>query len=150
MYHFIIRNRVKALFDAINHGDAEPVINSFAERFEHVFLGNSALGGVRTSREKTREWYARLYRLLPDIRFDLDRITVAGGPWNTLVIAHWTETNSGTDGVETRNAGIHALHLSWGKARRLVICPDTAALVESLERMAAHGTAEATAPMIEG
>jgi hypothetical protein len=46
----------------------------------------------------TRKWYVRLYRLLPDIHFDLGRIVVSGAPWNTLIIVEWKETNSGTDG----------------------------------------------------
>jgi hypothetical protein len=49
MYHAIIRKRILALFDAINRGDAEPVITGFASKFEHIFVGESALGGRRTS-----------------------------------------------------------------------------------------------------
>ena len=80
MYHSIVRRVVAGLFDAVNRGDAGPVLDSFAPSFEHIFLGKSALGGRRTSIEKTRDWYARLYRLLPDIHFDIDRITISGTP----------------------------------------------------------------------
>jgi hypothetical protein len=38
------------------------------------FLGDHALGGSRFTLEKTRLWYERLYRLLPDISFDLRAI----------------------------------------------------------------------------
>src|SRR5262249_27978997 len=110
MYHFFVRRRVQALFEAVNRGDAGPVLRLFAGRFEHSFLGNSALGGTRRTLSSTRQWYERLYRLLPDIRFDLRRVQVSGAPWNTSVIAEWDETNSGTDGVRTTNRGIHALH----------------------------------------
>src|SRR5262245_49928491 len=47
MYHAIVRRRIRALFAAINRGDAEPVLASFARRFEHAFLGEHALGGAR-------------------------------------------------------------------------------------------------------
>ena len=80
MYHAIVRRRIEGLFHAINQGDAEPVLRQFAEQFEHSFLGDSALGGSRTSLPATRQWYQRLYRLLPDIHFDLRKITVSGGP----------------------------------------------------------------------
>ena len=74
MYHAIVRRRIRALFTAINRGDAEPVLTSFARRFEHAFLGEHALGGARHTLSATRRWYERLYRLLPDIHFDLRQI----------------------------------------------------------------------------
>ncbi|MBL8595599.1 MAG: nuclear transport factor 2 family protein, partial [Devosia sp.] len=113
-------------------------------------LGTSALGGRRTSLQRTRDWYARLYRLLPDIHFDIDRITVSGTPWNTLAVVEWQERNSGTDGVVTTNRGIHAVHIRWGKMTRLIICPDTTLLIGTLDRLARAGVEEAHAPMIEG
>jgi hypothetical protein len=99
MYHAIVRNRVRNLFAAVNSGDAEPVLQAFARRFEHAFLGEHALGGSRKTLESTKRWYQRLYRLLPGIRFDLRDIDVSGAPWNTLVLAEWDETNAGADGV---------------------------------------------------
>ena len=66
MYHEIVRRRVVALFAAVSSGDARPVIEGLAPRFEHFFLGDHALGGRRVTLEKTRLWYERLYRLLPD------------------------------------------------------------------------------------
>jgi ketosteroid isomerase-like protein len=150
MYHAIVRRRITDLFEAVNRGDAEPVLRLFADRFEHAFLGNHALGGSRTTLEKTRAWYGRLYRLLPDIHFDLRKITVSGGPWNTLAVVEWDETNSGTDDVRTFNRGIHVVHLRWGRAVQLIICPDTIGLKETLDRLHASGNAEAWAPPIVG
>lgn len=98
MYKAVVRRKVRALFDAVNRGDAEPVLAAFAPQFEHAFLGQSALGGARHTLATPRVWYQRLYRLLPDIHFDLRSIVVSGGPWNTVVIVDWDETNSGTDG----------------------------------------------------
>jgi ketosteroid isomerase-like protein len=147
MYHRIVRNRIRSLFAAVNRGDADPVLGAFARKFEHRFLGEDhALGGSRTSLEQTREWYRRLYRLLPDLHFDLDKIAVSGPPWNTVVVVDWLETNSGTDGVRTWNRGIHVVHISWGKVSRLVICPDTVGLKATLDRLFAAGNTEAHAP----
>lgn len=150
MYHAIVRQRVRALFEAVNRGDAEPVLAAFAPTFEHAFLGDSALGGARRTPATTRAWYDRLYRLLPDIHFDVRSIAVTGWPWNTVVVIDWDETNSGTDGVRTDNRGIHVLNLRWGRATRLVICPDTAGLVATLERLARAGNSEAlAAPLVD-
>src|SRR5262245_58125270 len=145
MYHSFVRARVKQLFDAVNHGNAEPVLQLFARNFEHSLLGRHALGGSRRTLAATREWYARLYRLLPDIHFDIRRIWVSGWPWNTIVVIEWDETNSGTDGVRTTNRGIHAMQLRWGLATRLIICPDTTPLISTLDRLAKSGNSEASA-----
>jgi hypothetical protein len=80
LYKAIVRNKVRALFQAVNGGDAEPVLAAFGPRFEHAFLGESALGGARHTLTMTRAWYQRLYRLLPDIHFDLRSIGVSGSP----------------------------------------------------------------------
>jgi ketosteroid isomerase-like protein len=149
VYQAIVRSKVRSLFDAVSRGDAGPVLAAFAPSFEHRFLGEAhALGGARTTLASTREWYARLYRLLPDIAFVLDRIAVSGPPWNTTVIVDWTESNSGTDGVRTWNRGVHVAHLRWGRVTRLVICPDTTGLVATLDRLFANGTDEAHAAPI--
>jgi ketosteroid isomerase-like protein len=150
MYHAIVRRRIRALFDAVNKGDAEPVLRAFAPRFEHAFLGDHALGGSRQTLSATRRWYERLYRLLPDIRFDLRSIAISGGPWNTIVVVEWDETNSGTDNVRTSNHGFHVVQLRWGRATRLVICPDTIGLKATLDRLNAAGTTEALAAPIVG
>jgi ketosteroid isomerase-like protein len=148
MYHSVVRSRVKKLFAAVNGGNAEPVLQMFARSFEHSFLGETALGGTRRTLDSTRRWYERLYRLLPDITFDVRRILVSGGPWNTTVVIEWDETNSGTDGVRTRNSGVHVLNLRWGRATQLLICPDTSGLKATLERLARAGNSEAVSPPI--
>jgi ketosteroid isomerase-like protein len=124
------------------------VLRAFADQFEHSFLGDTALGGSRKTLAATRQWYERLYRLLPDIQFYLRQICVSGSPWNTLVLVDWEETNSGTDGVRTTNRGIHVIHLKWGRATRLAICPDTVGLKATLDRLTLAGNAEANAAPI--
>ena len=150
MYHAIVRGRIRALFAAVNKGNAEPVLAAFAPAFEHAFLGEHALGGARHTLSATRRWYERLYRLLPDIHFDLRQIEVSGPPWNTTVVVDWDETNSGTDNVRTTNRGVHVAHLRWGRVTRLIICPDTIGLKATLERLSAAGNREAlAAPIVD-
>ena len=119
------------------------MLAAFAPAFEHAFLGEHALGGARHTLSATRRWYERLYRLLPDIHFDLRQIEVSGPPWNTTVVVDWDETNSGTDNVRTTNRGIHVAHLRWGRVTRLIICPDTIGLKATLDRLSAAGNREA-------
>jgi len=150
MYHAVVRRRIRSLFAAVNQGDAEPVLAAFAKRFEHAFLGEHALGGARHTLAATRRWYERLYRLLPDIHFDLRQIEASGPPWNTTVVVDWDETNSGTDRVRTTNRGIHVAHLRWGRVSRLIICPDTIGLKATLDRLGAAGNQEAlAAPIVD-
>jgi ketosteroid isomerase-like protein len=150
VYHHFVRKRVESLFQAINSGDAEPVLAGLSTRFVHFFLGDHALGGTRVTLEKTRLWYERLYRLLPDVSFDLRTIRISGPPWNTLVAVDWLETNSATDGVRTCTPGVHVVRLVWGKMAYLGIYPDTVGLVATLRRLAGAGVVEATAMKIEG
>lgn len=149
MYRRIVRERVQALFDAVNGGDAQPVLDAFATRFEHVFLGNHALAGRRTTLTATKDWYDRLFRLLPDISFDVHRIDVAGPPWATLVTVEWSETNSATDGVRTFATGVHVVHLKWGRMTRLLILHDTVPLTHTLERTHETSGGESMAEAID-
>ena len=150
MYHAVVRRRINQLFDTVNKGDAQPVLHQFARRFEHTFLGDHALGGTRRTMAATRRWYERLYRLLPDIHLELREIAVSGGPRNTIVVAMWDETNSGTDGVRTYNHGYHIVNLTWGRMTRLVICPDTVGLKVTLDRLVLAGNEEARAvPIVD-
>jgi len=64
------------------------------------------------------------------------------------VLVEWDETNSGTDRVRTYNSGVHVLHLRWGRATKLILCPDTIGLKATLERLATTGNVEAQAPPI--
>jgi ketosteroid isomerase-like protein len=148
MYHRIVRRNVLTLFEQVSRGNAAPFLASLAPEFEHQFAGDTALGGSRTTLTATRRWYERLYRLLPDIAFDVENVWISGGPWSTLVIAEWNESNSGTDGVRTVNHGIHAIQLRWGRVVRVFIYPDTVGLKATLDRLARAGNHEAAAPPI--
>ncbi len=47
MYHAIVRRKLRKVFDDLNRGRYEGVLQDLAPRFEHVFFGPHALGGVR-------------------------------------------------------------------------------------------------------
>lgn len=149
MYHAFVRRRIRDLFAAINKGDAAPFLAGLAPEFEHVFIGDHALAGRRISPEQTAEWYARLFRLLPRLEFDPQRIDVAGGPWNTIAVVEWFESNRASDGVETTTAGVHVVTIKWGKVTRLLILSDTAKVQEMLLRTTGSSDGESMAPALD-
>lgn len=148
MYRQLVERKIRALLDAVNSGDAEPVIAGFSRKFEHAYLGEHAMGGARHTVEATRRWYERLFRLLPDIHFTVERITVSGMPWNTTAIVEWRESNSGADGVKSSARGVHIASIRWGKMTRLLILSETHLLMETLRRLSANGFSEANAEPI--
>ena len=145
MYHAIVRRRVVDLFRAVSNGDAEPVLRTFATRFEHTFLGESALGGTRRTLSATRRWYQR-----PLSSAAGHQIRSQGYPRKRRTLEYpccciMGRNNSATDGVRTFNRGVHLMQLRWGRATRLVICPDTVGLKGTLDRLGTPGNAEALA-----
>lgn len=148
LYHEFVRRKILSLFNSVGRGDAEPLLNQFAPRFEHASVGNHALGGSRHGLAATRDWYSRLYRLLPEIAFTIEKLEVRGMPWNTMAVIEWIEVNSGADGIIAASRGIHVVWIRWGRVTRLLIVPETDKLLATLDRLAAKGFAEAKAAAI--
>ena len=115
MYHFIVRHQVRRAFDHLNAGRFSRIVSQFAPRHRHAMFGGHALGGVRTTLASTREWYARLQRLLPDLRFTLKSVAVSGWPWDTRILVSWNDAFLLPDGALGTNQGVHELRMAWGK-----------------------------------
>jgi ketosteroid isomerase-like protein len=148
MYHIIVKRMLARAFDQVNQGDYHSIVGMMARSFEHTFVGNHALGGTRRTIEATRRWGERLFRLFPGIHFDLGTMIVSGGPWRTQAAVEWQEHNTGADGVDNRNRGVHLVELRWGRVSRIAIFTDTAVLTSNLERLARFGVPEARLPPI--
>ena len=147
MYHWFVKNKLRAAFAQISRGDyVEATVAQFAPRHAHVFHGEHALSGARTSLATTRRWYERLARVLPDLAFDIDGISVDGFPWRTRAIVTWRDRFTLPDGERGSNQGVHVFELAWGRVTRLEIHCDTARLERYLARMSALGIEDATAP----
>jgi ketosteroid isomerase-like protein len=148
MYHFVVRRQVRRAFGNINAGRYGPIVAQFAQRHTHTMFGLHPLGGQRRSLASTREWYGRLQRLLPDLRFDVHSIAVSGWPWDTRALVSWSDSFTLPDGSPGNNQGVHELRLAWGKVVSLEVHCDTAKLAGYCERMRALGMAEAGAAPI--
>ena len=92
MYHFVVRQKLRRSFRDINAGRYAAIVAQFASRHSHTMFGPHALGGQRRTLASTREWYARLHRLLPDLRFEIQSMAVTGWPWDTRALVSWTDS----------------------------------------------------------
>lgn len=148
MYHRIVTWKVRSIFEKINAGDYEVMLKGLASEFDYVMYGDHALGGRRTTVASMRLWWQRAFRLMPEIKFDLDEVIVAGWPWNTRIAT--TETVHGPlpDGSHYVNHVHQLFHMKWGRVTRIRTSEDTQALVKALNVLAASGLEEAHAAPI--
>jgi len=149
MYHAVVRNKLLATFKSLNEKDYEPILNSLAPSFEHFFSGTHALGGTRYTMKATRHWYERLRRVLPDLHFTVDHVTVSGWPWATTAFVEWRDKGQSLDGHAFNNQGVHVIRLRWGKVISVRIFCDTVVLADCLQRNGTHGAPEALEPPID-
>jgi ketosteroid isomerase-like protein len=147
MYHAIVRRKIRQAFADINAGRYDKIISAFAPQHRHTFYGVHAIGGVRTDPADTKKWYERLPRLVPDLKFDVHYILVQGMPWNTVVMAEWTDHFKVGD-KPMQNNGVHRFVLKWGKVTDLAIHCDTQRVAEVMMTKELQGNAEAGAPII--
>ena len=90
MYHMIVKNRVTSVFERLSKGDYEYALSGVGTTIEHHFSGEHSLGGKRTSTRTMRLWFERLFRLFPNLQFEMHSIAASGGPWDTTVVVEWT------------------------------------------------------------
>jgi len=148
MYHFIVKKKLRRAFADINAGRFEAILPQFALRHRHVMYGDHALGGERNTIASTTAWYARLQRLLPDLRFDVEAVAVTGWPWRTVAMVSWNDHFTLPDGSPGNNQGVHVFTLVWGRVNSLVVHCDTAKLAGYCAQMVAQGRTEAGAAPI--
>jgi ketosteroid isomerase-like protein len=149
MYKAIARRKAQATFDALSRGDWESALKDVAPEVHHVFPGANAIGGERHSKEAMERWFERLYRLIPDLHFDVRRISVKGWPWDMVVAVEWSDRGHASDGVAYENEGAHWIRLRRGKATYIHAYLDTEKVTAICDRLAQAGVAEASAAPIE-
>jgi ketosteroid isomerase-like protein len=150
LYRAIVKRKARGIFAALSRGDVEAVSADLADDVHHVFAGDNALGGERHSRAAFEQWLARLYRLIPEIEFEVQDVAVRGWPWDTAVAIEWTDRGKAADGTPYVNEGAHWIRLRWGKGVEIHGYLDTEKVTHLLEGMAAAGIEEAGAEPISG
>jgi ketosteroid isomerase-like protein len=150
IYRAIVKRKARGIFAALGEGDWPSATADMAADVHHIFPGANALGGERHSREAFEQWFQRLYRLIPEIEFEVRDVAVRGWPWDTAVAVEWIDRGKGADGTPYVNQGSHWIKLRWGKGVEVHAYLDTEKVTTLLEGMAAAGIEEAAADPISG
>jgi ketosteroid isomerase-like protein len=150
MYKAIARRLVSRNFAALSRGDWEAAVKDVAPDVHHVFPGDNAIGGERHSKEAMGRWFERLFRLIPELRFEVRNVAVRGWPWDMMVAVEWVDYGRAVDGVPYANEGAHWIRIRRGKATYIHAFLDTEKVTQICDRLAAAGVEEAAAEPITG
>jgi ketosteroid isomerase-like protein len=150
MYKAIARRRARGVFESLSRGEWRDSLRDVADDVHHVFPGDNAFGGERHSKEAMERWFERLYRLIPELEFEVKRIAVQGLPWDMLVAVEWADRGRAADGEPYENEGAHWIRLRRGKAVYIHAYLDTEKVTAIADRLAAAGFDEAAAAPITG
>jgi ketosteroid isomerase-like protein len=153
VYHSIVRRRVLTIFEEANRGNWQAMINGLHDTFTYRFVGDTPLGGERSTHKSMRAWWERLYRLFPGAQFYPQTIVVEGPPWSTTVMTYIKIKGMlppvGMVGPEPyENEFTQLMQLRWGKITSVLTLEDTQRFARVLPRLADAGIAEATAAPI--
>lgn len=148
MFHAIAERQVRGIFQSLSEGDYEPALVRLASPFEHSFAGQHALGGSRRTPEAFRAWFERLFRLFPNLDFEILSMAASGPPWNLVIVAEWIDRATPASGGTYENHGAHVIRIVRGRLASLHAYLDTQVLAQTLGGMAAAGVEEAAAPPI--
>jgi ketosteroid isomerase-like protein len=153
MYRSIVRWRVRKLFAEANRGNFQAIIDALAPSFVYRFIGDTPLGGTRTTKAAMRAWFERVYRLVPGAQLVPQMIVVEGAPWNTRVMTYvkfrgTLPPDGGAPGAPYENEVMQLMHLRWGRIVSVLTIEDTLRFASILPVLAAAGIADATAAPI--
>jgi ketosteroid isomerase-like protein len=152
IYRAIVRHQVNTLFAKANEGNWAAIVDGLAPSFIYRFVGDTPLGGTRTTDEAMRRWFERLHRLFPGLQFAPQTIVVEGPPWKTRVMTYvkisGTAPNADGGIGPYENEFMQSLVLRWGKVTSVLTLEDTQRFVSALPLLQAAGFTDATAEPI--
>lgn len=126
----------------VERGDLDAALRQFHPDGTLTFVGDSPLGARLRGHAAIRTWFERFLRLLPDPRFEVQRVAVSGPPWHQQLAAH-VLIRSTVAGEPYRNQFAHFLTLRWGKVVDDTVLEDTRTWADACARLVAAGVAEA-------
>ena len=147
MYRAIVRRQYRQAWRAMNRHDYEAILRQLAPRFAITFVGDTSLGGTRTTQDAQRAWFERLFRLLPDTSFEMTDHAIDGPPWNTRVAGTFT-IRATIGGRPYTNVFVQFVRLRWGRITAYTVYEDSLRFWRATQQIAADGVAEAIAPPI--
>jgi len=145
MYHAFIRRQVRKSFASLGTVSPFDDVGNLAPDIEHVFAGDSAIGGARRGPAAFVRWLERVYRLLPDLKFEVQDVIVSGGPFNTRVAVHWQSRANSVAGYPYANDGVHLIRMSKGRITHIRVFTDTEVIARTMAAVAEMGIEEASA-----
>ena len=148
MYRAIVRQNYRRTWRAINAHNHQVVLDQLAPDFRITFMGDTTLGGTRRSRQAVDQWFQRLFRLLPDARFELREVAVDGPPWNTRIAGLLTIRATTPLGEPYENVFVQYARLRYGRVSWYEVHEDSLRFWRLCQRLAEHGVTEAVAPAI--
>lgn len=128
-------------------GNLDALLAQFSDRCTVTFVGDTPLGADALTGPSIRAWFERFRRLLPDPRFEIQRLVIAGPPWRQRIGAHVTIRGT-VNGEPYENQFAHFLVISWGKVVDDLILEDTQRWERACRVLVAAGVTEAAAAPI--
>ncbi len=153
IYRMLVRRKVLAIFRSANSGDWQAMIDALHERFTYRFVGDTPLGGERSTKAAMNAWWQRLYRLFPGAVFHPQTVVVEGPPWNTRVMTYVTITGSvprsdGAGSAPYQNEFMQMMTIRWGRITKVMTIEDTQRFAAILPVMRTAGMSDAAAAPI--
>jgi ketosteroid isomerase-like protein len=148
MYHRIVERKLRRVFARLGEGDFWPMVDSLAADFRYRFEGDSAIGGVRASRESMQLWWERMYRLFPGLSFVVRDVAVTGWPWHTRIWTQLDFVKPMPDGKRYSNVVMQRMVMRWGRITEIHTLEDTQRCMRFLQWQAQQGKHEALAAPI--
>ena len=149
MYQAFFRHKLTQAFEGLNKETFESSLTEMDPQIEHYFAGTHAMGGTRHSVVALQRWFARVYRLLPDLSFKVKHVAVSGYPWDITATVEWRNEATTAIGEPYINDGVHVVRLRKGKIVSMHVYLDTQVLADVCRLMADKGIEEAAASSIE-
>ena len=149
MFTRITRGQYLKGLRALERGDLDALLTQFDERCTLTFVGDTPLGAQLSTRADLRRWFERFQRMIPEPRFEIQRLVVSGPPWKMRLASHMV-IRSRVNGEPYENQFAHFLELRWGKVIDDLVLEDTQMWERACTRLAAAGMAEASAPPLVG
>jgi ketosteroid isomerase-like protein len=148
MYKTIVKRRIRHLFAEANRGNFQAIIDALGPAFVYRFIGDTPLGGTRTTRPAMQAWFQRIYRLFPAATLHPQEIVVEGPPWNTRIMTYVKFRGMTPAGIPYENEVMQLMRLRWGRITEVTTLEDTLRFAAILPALAAAGRSDATLPPI--
>lgn len=133
MLKWYIRKLVFRTFEQLNRRELDAVMGWYAEDAYFRFPGTHELAIEARSKAEIGQWFERLFRRLPSLRFDIDDVVVQGPPWNMRLCTRYRARTESATGAFALYEGMQYAQLRWCTVTREELFPDTQSFANYLK-----------------